>query len=130
MSGWSLSGPLRLSAQLRQLRQARSTDRAATQDLLEFGHSGALRHLRADGRFPDLHAVAYDRIARAIGQALGEYRQPRAGPRSAGQGDVQQRFAGWVALATGDIAWPEAERSARVRASGERADLTPYLPLG
>ena len=43
---------------------------------------------------------------------------------------VEMDAATWVALATGGLAWPEAERSARVRASGERADLTPYLPLG
>jgi hypothetical protein len=36
----------------------------------------------------------------------------------------------WIALATGTLTWPEAESAGRVRASGERADLTPYLPLG
>jgi hypothetical protein len=38
--------------------------------------------------------------------------------------------ATWIALATGVLGWAEAEQSARVRASGERADLAPYLPLG
>ena len=36
----------------------------------------------------------------------------------------------WIALATGELTWIEAEQSGRVRASGERADLSPYLPLG
>jgi hypothetical protein len=36
----------------------------------------------------------------------------------------------WIALATGTLTWPQAESAGRVRASGERADLTPYLPLG
>jgi hypothetical protein len=36
----------------------------------------------------------------------------------------------WIAHATGALTWPEAEAAGRVRASGERADLTPYLPLG
>jgi hypothetical protein len=36
----------------------------------------------------------------------------------------------WIALATGTLTWPQAESDGRVRASGERADLTPYLPLG
>ena len=36
----------------------------------------------------------------------------------------------WIALATGSLAWAEAESAGRVRASGERADLAPYLPLG
>ena len=35
----------------------------------------------------------------------------------------------WIALATGELTWTDAEQSGRVRASGERADLSPYLPL-
>ncbi len=35
----------------------------------------------------------------------------------------------WVALAAGELTWADAEQSGRVRASGERADLSPYLPL-
>jgi hypothetical protein len=35
----------------------------------------------------------------------------------------------WVRLATGDLAWSEAVRDGRVRASGERSDLSAHLPL-
>ena len=35
----------------------------------------------------------------------------------------------WLALATGDLTWDEALAEGRVHASGERADLTPWLPL-
>lgn len=35
----------------------------------------------------------------------------------------------WLALATGELTWPEALEQARVRASGERADLAGLLPL-
>ena len=35
----------------------------------------------------------------------------------------------WIALATGQLAWADAVEGARVQASGERTDLTPYLPL-
>jgi hypothetical protein len=35
----------------------------------------------------------------------------------------------WVRLATGRLAWPDAVAAGLVRASGERADLAPYLPL-
>jgi hypothetical protein len=35
----------------------------------------------------------------------------------------------WVELATGQLAWADAVSAARVTASGERADLSPYLPL-
>ncbi len=37
--------------------------------------------------------------------------------------------ATWLALATGGLSWTEARQSGRVRASGQRADLTPWLPL-
>ncbi|WP_244930280.1 sterol carrier family protein [Nocardioides sp. W7] len=42
---------------------------------------------------------------------------------------VETDAATWIALATGELPWAEAEHSARVRASGQRADLAPYLPL-
>ncbi|MEU3947217.1 sterol carrier family protein [Streptomyces sp. NPDC029526] len=35
----------------------------------------------------------------------------------------------WLRLATGRTGWPEAVAAGAVRASGERADLAPYLPL-
>jgi Bacterial SCP ortholog len=35
----------------------------------------------------------------------------------------------WLRLATGRLAWAEAVRTGKVRASGERADISPYLPL-
>jgi putative sterol carrier protein len=35
----------------------------------------------------------------------------------------------WIALATGELSWSAAEETGRLRASGERADLSPYLPL-
>ncbi|WP_129336443.1 sterol carrier family protein [Cellulomonas endophytica] len=35
----------------------------------------------------------------------------------------------WLALATGTLTWAEAVAAGRVRASGERADLTGLLPL-
>jgi len=36
----------------------------------------------------------------------------------------------WLALATGALTWGEAVESGRVRASGERSDLSPWLPVG
>jgi Bacterial SCP ortholog len=35
----------------------------------------------------------------------------------------------WVALATGDLGWAEAMAEGRVQASGERADLSGFLPV-
>lgn len=35
----------------------------------------------------------------------------------------------WLALADGSLTWADAVAAGRVRASGERSDLSPYLPL-
>ncbi len=35
----------------------------------------------------------------------------------------------WLKLASGRLSWGEAEELGRVDASGERSDLSPYLPL-
>lgn len=35
----------------------------------------------------------------------------------------------WLRLATGDLGWVDAEGSGAVRASGQRADLSRFLPL-
>lgn len=35
----------------------------------------------------------------------------------------------WLGLATGTLTWAEARGTGRIRASGERADLSSWLPL-
>ncbi len=35
----------------------------------------------------------------------------------------------WLRLARGELGWDEAVASGRLRASGERSDLSPWLPL-
>jgi len=35
----------------------------------------------------------------------------------------------WWALATGDLGWEQARAHGLLRASGQRADLSPWLPL-
>jgi hypothetical protein len=42
---------------------------------------------------------------------------------------VETDAATWLALVTGELAWPDAAASGRVRASGSRADLSALLPL-
>nr|WP_202627606.1 sterol carrier family protein [Cellulomonas sp. APG4] len=42
---------------------------------------------------------------------------------------VETDPATWLALVAGDLTWADAVGQARVRASGERADLSPWLPL-
>ncbi len=35
----------------------------------------------------------------------------------------------WIALGTGELTWGEAVAAGQVRASGERSNLSPWLPL-
>ena len=58
-------------------------------------------------------------------QAVEGPRHTRGTPPNVVETDPQT----WLALATGELAWADAVATGRVRASGERADLEPYLPL-
>ena len=42
---------------------------------------------------------------------------------------IETDAATWLALATGGESWADAVASGRVHASGQRADLTGYLPV-
>ena len=42
---------------------------------------------------------------------------------------VEMDAATWLGLATGRLAWADAVGSGAVQASGQRADLSPHLPL-
>lgn len=58
-------------------------------------------------------------------QAVAGVRHTRGTPPAV----VELDAATWIDLATGVLDWADAEREGRVRASGERADLSPLLPL-
>lgn len=96
----------------------------------EYGHADlrlltkhylAVLETRAPGRSVEVRVPPYAAV-----QAVAGVRHTRGTPPAV----VEMDAATWIALATGELTWPEAEDSGRVRASGERADLTPYLPLG
>ncbi len=61
----------------------------------------------------------------AAAQCLQGTRHTRGTPPAA----VELDAATWIALATGDLEWADAERDGRLRASGERSDLGHLLPL-
>lgn len=61
----------------------------------------------------------------AAAQAIPGVRHTRGTPPAVVETDPET----WIALARGALAWPEALAGGRVQASGERADLAPYLPL-
>jgi hypothetical protein len=58
-------------------------------------------------------------------QAVEGGRHTRGTPRAVVETDPET----WIAVASGVLSWAEAVESGRIRASGERTDLSAYLPL-
>lgn len=83
-------------------------------------HFLAVLATRAPGRSVEVRVPPYAAV-----QAVPGVRHTRGTPPAV----VELDAATWIALATGETSWTEAVGSGRVRASGERADLTAYLPL-
>jgi len=75
---------------------------------------------RAPGHSVEVRVPPYSAV-----QVVPGVRHTRGTPPA----EVEMDTRTWVALATGELSWADAETSERVRASGERADLSPYLPL-
>ena len=109
--------------------------RAALASALAAGSGGA------SDRATDRTAVKYTLqllAQRAPGHSV-EVRVPPLGAVQAVPGPVHRRgtpsavvemdAATWLALSVGDLAWDDARSAGRIRASGERADLSEWLPL-
>jgi hypothetical protein len=75
---------------------------------------------RAPGRSVEVRVPPYAAV-----QVIGGGTHTRGTPRAVIETDADT----WIALATGALTWTEAVAAGRVRASGERADLSAYLPL-
>ena len=75
---------------------------------------------RAPGNSVEVRVPPYAAV-----QVIPGVRHTRGTPPAA----IEMDAATWIALATGALPWHDAESSGAVRASGERADLTAYLPL-
>jgi len=75
---------------------------------------------RAPGNSVEVRVPPYSAI-----QVIPGVRHKRGTPPAVIETDAET----WIALATGELTWAAAEASGAVTASGERADLTPYLPL-
>ena len=58
-------------------------------------------------------------------QAVGGTTHRRGTPPAVVECDART----WLSLAAGRLAWADAVADGRVRASGERSDLSAYLPL-
>ena len=75
---------------------------------------------RAPGRAVEVRVPPYAAV-----QVIGGGTHTRGTPRAVIETDGDT----WIALATGALSWSDAVDGGKVRASGERADLSPYLPL-
>lgn len=83
-------------------------------------HYLALLQEKAPGKSVEVRVPPY-----AAAQVVAGVRHTRGTPPAVIETDGET----WLALATGRLTWGQAVAHGRVRASGERADLSPYLPL-
>lgn len=98
------------------LAQAEST--GDTRALVK--HYLAVLQQRAPGNSVEVRVPPYAAV-----QVIAGVRHTRGTPPAVVETDAQT----WLELARGDLEWPAALQAARVRASGERTDLSVYLPL-
>ena len=94
--------------------------RSPEQSRLLVKHFLAVLAERAPGASVEVRVPPYAAV-----QAVAGVRHTRGTPPAVVELDAET----WIALAVGALAWHDAERAGRVRASGERADLSPLLPL-
>lgn len=93
-------------------------DRASTKLLVK--HFLAVLAERAPGRSVEVRVPPY-----AAAQVVEGVRHTRGTPPAVVELDADT----WVAVAIGELTWADALAGGRVSASGERTDLTAYLPL-
>ena len=74
----------------------------------------------APGRAVEIRIPPYAAV-----QAVPGHTHRRGTPAAVVETDAQT----WLALCEGSLGWAEAVADGRVRASGERSDLSAYLPL-
>jgi hypothetical protein len=83
-------------------------------------HFLAVLSERAPGASVEVRVPPYAAV-----QAVPGVRHTRGTPPAVVELDAET----WIALSTGELTWASAEAAGRVRASGERADLSGFLPL-
>lgn len=83
-------------------------------------HFLAVLAARAPGQAVEVRVPPF-----AAAQVIGGTTHKRGTPPAVVELDGQT----WIRLALGDLAWSEARDAGTVTASGERSDLSAYLPL-
>ena len=107
-------------------RAAVTAWRRAGADLDRSTLATAVRHaleelaLRAPGRSVEVRVPPFGAVQCIQGQV-----HTRGTPPNVVETDAQT----WLRLATGELGWQEAWETGRLRVSGHRADLAPWLPL-
>lgn len=109
--------PALVSAALTRFREGDS-DKADLQLLTK--HLLALLMAKAPGGAVEVRVPPF-----AVAQCVEGARHTRGTPPAV----VELDATTWILLATGGLEWHEAERDARLVASGERSDLSALMPL-
>jgi len=102
------------------LERVRAEEPAKADLRLLTKHFLAVLEERAPGRSVEVRVPPYAAV-----QCVEGVRHTRGTPPAV----IETDAVTWIALATGAMTWSDAVEQARVRASGERTDLSPYLPL-
>ncbi|MGI8691985.1 MAG: sterol carrier family protein [Geodermatophilaceae bacterium] len=95
-----------------------TTDRATVAEATRY--TLGLLTAKAPGRSVEVRVPPYAAV-----QCVGGPRHTRGTPPNTVETDPQT----WLRLASGRQSWTEAMAAGALRVSGERADLTAYLPL-
>ena len=110
-----------MPARLRLLNAADLAEALEGRDLRALTkHYLAALSAKAPGNSVEVRVPPY-----AAAQVIAGVRHTRGTPPAVVEMDADT----WLAVATGELGWAEAIGSGRVRASGERTDLTALLPL-
>ena len=110
-----------LTAVLERLDAATTGAASATEDIrAAVKHFLAVLTARAPGKSVEVRVPPYAAV-----QCVEGARHTRGTPPAV----VETDAATWLALARGHETFAQAQYDGRVRASGERSDLTPLLPL-
>jgi len=83
-------------------------------------HYMAVLEARAPGHSVEVRVPPYAAV-----QVIPGVRHTRGTPPAVVETDALT----WIELATGELPWHDAAHGGRVVASGQRADLSPHLPL-
>jgi hypothetical protein len=111
-----------LAEQLQACLTAYSMDRTPDPDIEKAAVKATLEMLKtaAPGKSVEVRVPPYAAI-----QVLEGVRHRRGTPAAVVECDA----ATWLKLASGSLAWADALATGRLTASGERSDLSAYLPL-